>query len=325
MSLINGYVGTYASPAGSGTYRFTLDTDTGALSAPALVYPQTNTKYAAWDRGLLATVTEDGDRSGVALLDASAPGCPVLSSVLTEKTTACFLTWHEGRLYSANYHDGHVLVYEPSGGRLTLVHRLEIGPEAGCHQALFHGRWLLVPCLCLDQVRIFDLENGFAPAAVLDFPTGTGPRHGVFSADHTRLYLVSEKSNRLFTYAVDGLRFTLERTDPILPPDYAGRADAAAIRLSPDGKALYLSVRGADLITVFHLENGLPTLLQHAPSRGRDPWDLMLSPDGRFLLASDRTSDALVSLALAPDGSVGPEAGRISIPQCVGIALETVC
>ena len=228
MSLINGYVGTYASPDAPGTYRFTLDADTGVLSAPALVYPQANTKYAAWHGGLLATVTESGGRSGLALLDASDPGCPVLDSVLTEDATACFLTWHEGRIYSANYHDGHVLIYEPACGGLRLVRRLEIGAEAGCHQALFHGRWLLVPCLCLDQVRIFDLENGLAPAGTLNFPAGTGPRHGVFNADHTRLYLVSEKSNQLFTYAVDGLSFTPVQADTLLPPDCAGRADAAA-------------------------------------------------------------------------------------------------
>ena len=219
MSLINGYVGTYTSPDAPGTYRFTLDADTGVLSAPALVYPQANTKYAAWHGGLLATVTESGGRSGLALLDASDPGCPVLDSVLTEDATACFLTWHEGRIYSANYHDGHVLIYESACGGLRLIRRLEIGAEAGCHQALFHGRWLLVPCLCLDQVRIFDLENGLAPAGTLDFPAGTGPRHGVFNADHTRLYLVSEKSNQLFTYAVDGLSFTPVQADTLLPPD----------------------------------------------------------------------------------------------------------
>lgn len=324
MSLINGYVGTYTSPDAPGTYRFTLDADTGVLSAPALVYPQANTKYAAWHGGLLATVTESGGRSGLALLDASDPGCPVLDSVLTEDATACFLTWHEGRIYSANYHDGHVLIYEPACGGLRLIRRLEIGAEAGCHQALFHGRWLLVPCLCLDQVRIFDLENGLAPAGTLDFPAGTGPRHGVFNADHTRLYLVSEKSNQLFTYAVDGLSFTPVQADTLLPPDRAGRADAAAVRISPDGKTLYVSVRGADLITVFRLEDGLPVLLQHASSLGRDPWDLMLPPGGRFLLASDRKSDALVSFSLEPDGSVGHERSRLTIPQCVGITLETM-
>jgi len=81
---------------------------------------------------------------------------------------------------------------------------------------------------------------------------------------------------------------------------------------------------GADLITVFRLEDGLPALLQHASSLGRDPWDLMLPPDGRFLLASDRRSDALISFNLEPDGSVGPERSRLTIPQCVGLTLETM-
>ncbi len=322
MSPINGYAGTYASPEAPGTYRFTLDPDTGILGAPTLVYPQKNTKYAAWRGGLLATVAEDGGRSGLALLDAAAPGCPVLDRSLTEEATACFLTWHEGQIYSANYHDGHVLVYEAQEGKLRLIRRLEMGAEAGCHQALFHGRWLMVPCLCLDQVRIFDRSGGFAPAGTLEFPAGSGPRHGVFNAAHSRLYLVSETSSQLFTFAVDGLNFTLEQADPILSPEQAPGAQTAAVRLSPDERTLCISVRGADLIAVFRLENGLPALLQRASSRGRDPWDLIFAPGGRFLLASDRNSDALVSFAVEPDGRIGPERSRVTIPQCVGLTLE---
>ena len=74
------------------------------------------------------------------------------------------------------------------------------------------------------------------------FPAGTGPRHGVFTADHRRFYLVSETSNQLFTYAVSGPDFTLEGVVPVLPAGFAGRADAAAIRLR--GDMLYISVRG---------------------------------------------------------------------------------
>ena len=51
MALIYGYVGTYTSPEAPGTYRFRLDTQSGALDAPELIYPQTNTKYAAWSQG----------------------------------------------------------------------------------------------------------------------------------------------------------------------------------------------------------------------------------------------------------------------------------
>ena len=322
MTEIKGYVGTYASPDAPGTYQFLLDANSGHLSSPELIYRQTNTKYAAWSSGLLATVTENDQGCGLALLDVSADETKLLDVQIREKTTACFLTWQDGLLYSANYHDGHVLVYLPENGKLVLIHRLFLGDESGCHQVVFHGRWLLIPCLKLDRVFIFDREADFAPAGELSFAPGTGPRHGVFNADHSRFYLVSETSNQLFTYAVDGASFTLLDTAPLLPEDFSGKSDAAAIRMSENGEFLYVSLRGADLIAVFQVKSGIPRLLQHADALGRDPWDILLIPGHPLLLTANRKSSELVCRALATDGTIAGETGRISIPQCVGLALE---
>lgn len=323
MTQIKGYVGTYASPDRPGTYGFRLDSETGRLYAPELLYRQTNTKYAAWSGGLLATVTETEQGCGIALLDAAAPGTPVLDERICEKTTACFLTWQDGLLYSANYHDGHVLIHSAEGGTLHPVRRLFLGAESGCHQVVFHGRWLLVPCLKLNRVFLFDRAQDFAPAGELAFPQGTGPRHGLFSADHRRFYLVSETSNALFTYASDGPDFTLEGVVPILPRSFRGKAETAAIRMSEDGTTLYVSVRGANLITVFRLGSGLPQCVQHADALGLDPWDILPVPHAPLLLTANRKSGALVCRALEADGTLGAERSRILIPQCVGLALET--
>lgn len=321
MAIIHGYIGTYTSPEAPGTYRFVLDTEAGQLRQPALVYPQTNTKYAVWSNGLLATVTENSEGSGLALLD-TAGDMKLLDRRICEKTTACFLAWQDSLLYSANYHDGHVLIHAVEDGKLRLVRRLFLGEESGCHQVIFHDRWLLIPCLKLDKVFLFDREKDFAPAGELTFAPGTGPRHGVFSRDHRRFWLVSETSNQLFTYRVSGADFTLEGICPILPDRFTGKADTAAIRLSEDESTLYISVRGADLIAVFRLGDGLPRLLQHADSLGQDPWDILLVPGSDLLLTANRKSSALVLRQLEADGCVGRELSRISVPQCVGLCLE---
>ena len=323
MALIYGYVGTYTSPEAPGTYRFALDTQSGALDAPELIYPQTNTKYAAWSQGLLATVTEKDGAAGVALLSTAGAEPSLLDTQLLEKNTACFLTWQDGLLYSANYHDGNVLIYTAKDGRLSLAHRLYVEDESGCHQVIFHGRWLLVPCLRRDQVLLFDREEEFRQVGVLEFPAGTGPRHGVFTKDHRRFYLVSETSNQLFTYRVDGLSFTLEDVQPILPPDFSGKGDTAAIRLSEDERTLYISIRGAGAIAVFRVGGERPALLQHVPSQRKEPWAPLPVPGGKFLLAANRKSDEIVSFALEADGTVGSRAGSSTVPQCVGMTLET--
>lgn len=322
MNPILGYAGTYASPEAPGTYRFALDTETGRLEAPELIYRQTNTKYSAWSDGLLATITEDPDGCGLALIDTTGPDTPVLDVSIREKTTACFLTWHDGLLYSANYHDGHVLVYQVEDHRLRQARRIFLGSESGCHQVLFHQNGLLIPCLKRDKVFLFQDIFDNAPSGELTFPAGTGPRHGVFTADHRHFYLVSETTNQLFAYEVSGSQFTLVSTASILPPNFTGEAETAAIRLSEDERTLYVSVRKADLISVFHLENGLPQPIQHADSLGKDPWDLLLVPGCPLLLTADRKSDSLVCRGLEADGRVGRELSRVHIPQCVGLCLE---
>lgn len=320
MAQVFGYAGTYASPEAPGTYRFSLDTETGALSEPQLLYRQPNTKYSGIYRGLLATMTEKDGQAGLALLRADAP--EKLDTLLTEKVTGCFLTWHEGLIYTTNYHDGHVLVYAPVDGRLELRRRIFVGEEAGCHQALFHGRYLLVPCLCLDEVRIFDLEEDCALVGKLEFPKGTGPRHGVFDKAHGRMFLVSETTDQLFTYRVEGLRFTLESTLELLPEGDFQKPQAAAIRLSEDERTLYVSIRGADMIVVLDVSGREPHILQHADAQGRGPWDLMLLPGGEYILVSDRDTDQVLSIALRRDGTLGEVRGRVTIPKCVGLSLE---
>lgn len=322
MPIIRGYVGTYASADAPGTYRFMLDTDSGALSGAELILSQRNTKYAAWNGGFLATMTESGGQAGLCLLDTLQPGCPVLDTRLDDQVTACFLTWRGTRLYSANYHDGHVLIYETAARRLDPAGTIRLGAESGCHQVLFHGRWLLVPCLCRNCVLILDSESDFTQAGELCFPAGTGPRHGVFTRDHTHFYLVSETSNQLFSYTVQGLDFHLDDVMPILPSGAQDGAEPAAVRLSSDEQTLYISVRGLNLIVLFRLNGGVPTPLQHCPSGGIDPWDLLLSPGDRFLLVSNRSSDVLISFPLEASGKLGNEVGRLSVPQCVGLSLE---
>lgn len=76
-----------------------------------------------------------------------------------------------------------------------MTKRIDIQTKAGCHQVILHDDYLLIPCLLMDEIRIFKRSEDFALVKILKFPQGTGPRHGVFNSEHTRFYLVSELSN----------------------------------------------------------------------------------------------------------------------------------
>ena len=100
----------------------------------------------------------------------------------------------------------------------------------------------------------------------LEFPPGTGPRHGTIDNDF-RLFLVSELSNELFVYDwQNGPLPTLRAQLPVLPAGFTSAKPpaSAAIRLSPDERFLYVSTRFADVITVFELENSTNGTLPRA-------------------------------------------------------------
>ena len=321
MAYITGYVGTYTSPQRPGVYRFRLDTQTGALSGESCFYPARNTKYTACWGSRVACLGEGEGGAGLCLLDADRPDAPLLDALFPEQVTSCSLLHHQGLLYTANYHDGTVLLYRETEGTLELARRVEVASEAGCHQIIPHGRWVLIPCLELDLVRIFDTEKDWAVAGEIPFAPGTGPRHGVFSADHSRYFMNSERSNQVFSFAAEGPAFTLTDTKPILPDDFAGKGDTAALRLSTDGRFLYTTARGADLIAVFAVTGDGLELVQRTRSGGSSPWDLALVPGHPFALVSNRKSGEVVSFPIGPDGTLGEICGRVSIPEPVGISL----
>lgn len=306
-----GHIGTYASPESLGVYRFDLDPATGALGTAKLWLEAPDAKYVAVQDGLVAAPVRRGDRAGLLV---AGPEGGVLGEVLAETVPSCFVVWRGERLFTANYHEGAVLIYRWDGG-LRLEKRLDIAPRAGCHQVLFHGSTLLVPCLELDQVRLFDMDRGYAPLGTIPFPAGTGPRHGVFRGD--TLFLVSERSNQLFTIGAPG--WDLRDVQTIVP----GPAATAAVRLSPDGRSLYVSTREADRITVFRVDGPRPELVQQTGCGGVHPRDILPTPDGAFLLVLNRSSNQLISFSLDREtGKLGQICARAAVHEGVALALE---
>ena len=198
MNTLTGYIGTYASPESLGIYRFTMDLDNGNLSKPELYYGALDCKYLSLHGTLLAAPRKRDGQAGICLLDTAGGGASLAGEAFYETAPACYVTQDDACIYTANYHEGCILVYRKSPDSLTLAKRIDIAPKAGCHQILFHNHYMLVPCLLLDTVKIYDCSRDFAPAGELRFEEGTGPRHAVFDKDHHRLFLVSELSNQLF-------------------------------------------------------------------------------------------------------------------------------
>lgn len=197
---------------------------------------------------------------------------------------------------------------------ITVADQIQDG--AGCHQILvFHER-ILVPCLFLDRVFIFD--RSLKKIGSIHFNANTGPRHGVFSKDGKYLYLVSELSNELFV--IETNEWNIIHQIPVLMSKEIHVRDTAAIRLSDDEKFIYVSTRTKDVISVIELEDHKPTVIQTVSCGGKHPRDFILLD--HYLLCANKNTNEVVSFKINDDGTLGKIVDRIEVPEVVALIQQ---
>lgn len=324
-NLVDGYIGTYHSEKSRGIYHFSFHPDTGRMTEPELFYEARNAKWVSLnDRMMIFPVEKDG-RAGTCFLELGDEGVRHAAEILEERQTPCYILQEGDMVYTANYHEGTVMVYRLQDGEPSLVKRIENGTGAGCHQILLHETMLMVPCLTQDRIRLFDISREFAPAGEILFPGGSGPRHGVFNREHTTLYVVSELSNELFVFHVKGSEFRLVQSLSVLPEGEVKGAASAAIRLTADENYIYISVRGLNQLAVLHVGSHPVSVIQHVSSGGDHPRDFVLSGDERFLLAANRLEGGIVCMERdEATGLLGAVRQHVAMPEAVSLVLHRV-
>lgn len=314
------YIGTYTEPldgrgrAGPGIAAIELDRDTGTAKVQAAL-SAINPSYIAIsaDGSRLYCVREVFDDRQPAItayrrqLEASLEksGCQPVSGELP-----CHLALDETGQFiaTAQYGTGSVALFpldengdpQPAislvrhSGRGRYAARQE-GPHAHC--VLFDGtRQLLVADLGLDSIFVYQRDPATggvdeSRCRRIALPAGCGPRHMTFSADLRFLYVACELDETVVTLSRNGDDFEIAQQTVVFADAEDGNGAAAAIRLSPDGRHLYVSGRRQGKIACLALDaDGLPHAVATLSSGGDSPRDVALSPDGRFLLAANQQS-----------------------------------
>lgn len=305
------YAGTYTAKSSQGIYSFSFED--GRLSSSQLFCEIKNPKYLTKKDNCLITVADFDYESGVALINAEGD---IKNKIAFEKRTSCFITSEDDDIYTANYHTGVVTQLKLVQDELKFINSIQIQDGAGCHQILvFHDR-ILVPCLFLDRVFIFD--RSLKKIGSIHFNANTGPRHGVFSKDGKYLYLVSELSNELFVIETD--EWNIIHQIPVLMSKEIHVRDTAAIRLSDDEKFIYVSTRTKDVISVIELEDHKPTVIQTVSCGGKHPRDFVLL--GQYLLCANKNTNEVVSFKINDDGTLGKIVDRIEVPEVVALIQQ---
>ena len=120
MQVQNGYLGTYFSAQSDGIYRFQFDSDTGILTGPELYYTAPDSKYLSLHHGQLASpIVKDG-KAGVCLIDTAGERPRLTGELFEETGSACYVIQDDAFIYTANYHEGSILVYRKEPGGITL-------------------------------------------------------------------------------------------------------------------------------------------------------------------------------------------------------------
>jgi 6-phosphogluconolactonase (cycloisomerase 2 family) len=137
-----------------------------------------------------------------------------------------------------------------------------------------------------------------------------GPRHLLFDASGTHLYVIGELSGDITVFDYKNGALTEKQ---VVKADRLDARGAADIHLSPDGKFLYASLRlKGDGIAIFEVaENGTLAYVGYQAT-GPHPRNFNITPNGRFVLVACRDNDSIeVYSRDAATGLLAPTGYRI--------------
>ena len=162
----------------------------------------------------------------------------------------------------------------------------------------------------MDRIYTYGADRADGKLKLLDTwqgDVGCFPRYSAFHPANGLLYVNNERQDKIcvFRVAADG-KLKLLKTCPVFPEGFV-HPDAEMcfqdILVHPNGKALYLSVGGYDVVVEMSLDtDGMPVPGAVFSARGQQPRCLALSPDRRFLLSGNMVSGDITTFAVDEDG-----------------------
>lgn len=309
-------VGTYTNAKNQGIELLSFDQNSMVLSSKVVASGIKDPSFVIANRArTLVFAVEDTENGKVRsfAFDQDQQHLKLLDKVDSSGAHPCYLALDisERFLAVANYASGNFSIYEvDSVGGLHFKQAVQhLGSSinkhrqnnAHVHSMAFHpnGKQLLVADLGTDKIHIYDVNFSSptpitqASPAYFKVASGSGPRHMAIHPNGKVLYLVHELTGEVGVYFYENGEITHANTHSLTSPKFKGHVQAAEVRISPDGKFVYVSNRGsANDLSVFEvgLEGNL-SLVQQISTGGRTPRNFNLSLDGHFLLAANQESD----------------------------------
>lgn len=316
-----GHAFVYVGMAGGEIAIFHLDAATGMLSRRGTVSvgraPSSLARSS--ERGSLIAVDGTTGQAASFSIDAKSGALRFVDRAPTGGAHPSGATLDDTGRYVLAAHPGagrvSVLAITQSGG-LNAIDTFAAG--AGANAVAVHpAQVAFVANSRAGSVSQYTFNTGTGmltprEGPALALPTGSGPTRLVCHPSGRWVYLVEQAAASIAVYGFDD---DLKALSPIssqvvstLAEGHAGgRSRPTDLAVSPNGRFLYVTNRGADDVVAFAIDAaGTLKLVGHEPSGGRAPGALTVDPSGRVLIVANEGGKNLSVSSIDPTtGALG--------------------
>ncbi len=309
------YVGTYTNADSKGIYKYTIN-EQGHFQKIGLVAASKNPSFLTIsnDKKTLLAVNEELEGS-VESFSIKKDSLVFINRSSSGGAHPCYVSINkDGYVLTANYTGGNVglLKISPKG---MLSKLLDVQQHYGsgtterqeaphAHSACFSPteNEVISVDLGTNQLWFSSLDTTknelvLATDSTLSMKTGAGPRHLAFHPIHPWIYVVNELDCSVsLVNKNDKNSYSSSFSISTLPSDFTQPNTCADIKISNDGKFLYVSNRGHNSIAIFKIkDNGILEAIGYESTRGEVPRNFTLSPDNNFIIVANQSTNNLVS------------------------------
>lgn len=339
-------IGGYTKKDSKGIYEldFTGENNSARLGEAKNIIQVSGPTYFQKDGDLIFAINKPNNtEGGISVFKLNGDHYEEVDTYLTPGSSPAYVGINREKhlLYTANYHTGVITVFSyEDNGKLTELaadtHTAQtLGPrpeqEDGAHPHFFDETPAgnLVCCdLGNDTVEFYHLDenNHLKHLATYKSEAGFGDRHIVFSKDGNYFYVAGELSSKVNVIKFDEQNWKFEdvATYSTIPEDWTEHNGAAAIRISKDGKFIYVSNRGNDSIVVFAVnDDHTLKLVQRISVNGEFPRDFNWDPSEKYVVVTNQnTNNATLYLRNPGNGCLTPIQKDISVPEGTRVEFE---
>ncbi len=310
------FAGKYTKTGEKGLYVFDVNREEGSFKLLSAADAGPNPSYfcISKKKGLIYAANEvmefNGVRGGgVTTLsyDAKTGIVKRTKELLVPEGGPCFISLSPGEdfLFMANYSSSSIAVVKldakgiPEQVTDTISFRENEGKVSHPHMISFDpsGKKVYLTDLGLDRIVIYNfdavaghlkqIQNG-----IVNLPKGSGPRHFVFNAAGTKMYVICELNSTLSVFDVDTKgELRSIQTLSTLGEGFKGESFCADIHLGKSGEYLYGSNRGENTIVVFKVgSDGELAQAGRTSCGGNWPRNFVMDPSGKYILVGNEKS-----------------------------------